>query len=107
MNNRKILTLEEVLNLKERPTLQMMVDLSVEDYTKYLYHKGVLKYIPQNCKITECWWDDFYQFEPTNIKYNGWFDEPIVQIKGIKDFFDLNNKPQWERSDYYMEKQIE
>ncbi|MCL2311537.1 MAG: hypothetical protein FWC41_03450 [Firmicutes bacterium] len=48
MQNRKILTLEEVLNLDRRPTLQEMVDLSKEDYTKYLYYKGIIKYIPEN-----------------------------------------------------------
>ena len=45
---RKIKTLNEVLNLNRRPTLQEMVDLSVEDYTKYLYYKGIIKYIPEN-----------------------------------------------------------
>ena len=48
MQNRKILTLEEVLNLDRRPTLQEMVDLSIEDYTKYLYEKGIIKYIPES-----------------------------------------------------------
>jgi len=47
MQNRKILTLEEVLKLNRRPTLQELVDLSIKDYTKYLYHKGVIKYIPE------------------------------------------------------------
>jgi len=46
MNNRKILTLNEILSLDRRPTLQEMVDLSIEDYTKYLYHKGIIKYLP-------------------------------------------------------------
>jgi len=48
MNDRKILTLNEVLNLDRRPTLQEMIDLSIEDYTKYLYQKGIIKYMPEN-----------------------------------------------------------
>jgi len=63
MNNRKILTLEEVLNLKERPTLQMMVDLSVEDYTKYLFEKGIIKYIPESGSVED------YR-DPEGYKYN-------------------------------------
>ena len=47
-NNRKILTLHEVLNLDRRPTLQEMVDLYIEDYTKYLFEKGIIKYMPKN-----------------------------------------------------------
>jgi hypothetical protein len=50
---RKIKTLNEVLNLNRRPTLQEMVDLSDEDYVKYLYHKGVIKYIPENYDLWE------------------------------------------------------
>jgi len=48
MNNRKILTLNEILSLDRRPTLQEMVDLSIEDYTKYLYAKGIIKFIPES-----------------------------------------------------------
>lgn len=44
---RKRLTLEEVLKLNRRPTLQEIVDLSLEDYVKYLYHKGVIEYAPE------------------------------------------------------------
>jgi hypothetical protein len=50
---RKTLTLNEVLNLNRKPTLQEMVDLSVEDYVKYLYHRGVIKYIPENYDLWE------------------------------------------------------
>ena len=46
MNNRKILTLDEILSLDRRPTLQEMVDLSIEDYTKYLFEKGIISRIP-------------------------------------------------------------
>ena len=60
MNNRKILTLEEVLNLNRRPTLQEMVDLSVEDYTKYLFEKGIIKYIPEDYDLWE------YDYEEDN-----------------------------------------
>ena len=45
---RKIKTLNEVLNLNRRPTLQEMVDLSVEDYVKYLYCEGIIKYMPES-----------------------------------------------------------
>jgi len=38
MKERKVLSLEEVLNLDRRPTLQEMIDLSTEDYIKYLYN---------------------------------------------------------------------
>ena len=51
MENRKILTLNEILSLDRRPTLQEMVDLSIEDYTKYLYHKGIIKYIPESGSV--------------------------------------------------------
>ena len=53
MQNRKILTLEEVLKLDRRPTLQEMVDLSLEDYTKYLYKKGIIKYIPESGNLED------------------------------------------------------
>ncbi|MCL2313093.1 MAG: hypothetical protein FWC41_11550 [Firmicutes bacterium] len=55
MQERKILTLTEVLNLDRRPTLQEMVDLSIEDYTKYLYYKGIIKYIPENLEDYDNW----------------------------------------------------
>ena len=47
MNNRKILTLKEVLNLDRKPTLQEMVDLSIEDYAKYLFNNGIINYAPE------------------------------------------------------------
>ena len=53
MQNRKKLSLEEVLKLDRRPTLQEMVDLSVEDYTKYLYKKGIIKYIPESGNLED------------------------------------------------------
>jgi len=64
MQKRKILTLEEVLNLDRRPTLQEMVDLSVEDYTKYLYIKGIIKYIPESGNVKN--YDDAYTYNPFN-----------------------------------------
>ncbi|MDR2834410.1 MAG: hypothetical protein LBV67_11915 [Streptococcaceae bacterium] len=54
MQNRKILSLNEVLNLDRRPTLQEMVDLavnSIEDYTKYLFEKGIIKYVPESGSV--------------------------------------------------------
>ena len=48
MQNRKILTLEEVLNLDRQPRLQEMLDLSPEDYIQYLYEKRIIKYIPES-----------------------------------------------------------
>ena len=47
MQNRKVLTLQEVLELERQPTLQEMVDLSLEDYAKYLYEKGIIDYAPE------------------------------------------------------------
>jgi hypothetical protein len=68
MQNRKILTLNEVLNLDRRPTLQEMVDLavnSIEDYTKYLFEKGIIKYVPENL-------EDYYlcESERNGSKYD-------------------------------------
>jgi len=60
MQERKILTLEEVLNLDRRPTLQEMVDLSIEDYTKYLYEKGIIKYIPESGNVDDYEYDGNY-----------------------------------------------
>jgi len=85
---RKTLTLNEILNLNRIPTLQEMVDLSVEDYTKYLYHKGVIKYIPEN----------IYNYQNNPDDENDFYfpDEDIVlelknpngseNINGIIDF---------------------
>jgi hypothetical protein len=66
MQDRKKLNLNEVLNLDRRPTLQEMVDLSIEDYTKYLYQKGI---IPEGFEIRfnedDNWIDDgTYDYDP-------------------------------------------
>jgi hypothetical protein len=56
IQNRKILSLNEVLNLDRRPTLQEMVDLavnSIENYTEYLFEKGIIKYLPENLEDYE------------------------------------------------------
>ena len=47
MQERKIKTLQEVLGLERQPTLQEIIDLSLEDYAKYLYHIGVINYAPE------------------------------------------------------------
>jgi hypothetical protein len=69
MQNRKILSLNEVLNLDRRPTLQEMVDLavnSIEDYTQYLYQKGIIKYIPERGSVIDYEYDenDFNDYYP-------------------------------------------
>jgi len=51
MNNRKILTLNEILSLDRRPTLQEMVDLSDEDYCKFLFERGVIPFIPEDFNL--------------------------------------------------------
>jgi len=71
MQNRKILTLEEVLNLNRRPTLQEMVDLSIEDYTKYLYEKGIIKYIPES--------GDLWDYNDDDDYFPGY--DPVLRIK--------------------------
>jgi len=48
MQERKILTLNECLELNRPITLQEAVDLSLEDYTKYLYYKKIINYIPES-----------------------------------------------------------
>ena len=55
MKDRKILTLHEVLNLDRRPTLQEMVDLYIEDYTKYLFEKGIIGRLPDFEKGEDIW----------------------------------------------------
>jgi len=77
MKNRKILTLNEILSLDRRPTLQEMVDLSIEDYTKYLYHKGIIKYIPESGSVNT---KESYQFGGYDVT-----DDLIVYLKeGLK-----------------------
>jgi hypothetical protein len=56
----------------------------------------VLKYIPQNGKITECEWNDFYH-NGTNIDYNSFVDDPVIQIKYNSNF----EEPLCERWDSY------
>ena len=55
MQKRKILTLEECLELERPLTLQEAVDLPLDTYKKYLYHCGILRYLPESLKdyITE------------------------------------------------------
>ena len=48
MQERKILTINECLELKRPLTLQEAVDLPINTYKEYLYHLGVIKYIPEN-----------------------------------------------------------
>ena len=74
MQNRKILTLEEVLELDRRPTLQEMVDLSVEDYTKYLYKKGIIRYIPESGNL-----EDYEQDE--NDEYDFYYPQNDVILE--------------------------
>jgi len=100
MQERKILTLEEVLNLDRRPTLQEMVDLSIEDYTKYLYHIGAIKYIPESGNLKDYEpdndWD--YDIELDTIlelkqpDYHISFDESMTEDEIINELKDANIK---------------
>jgi len=96
MQNRKILTLEEILNLDRRPTLQEMVDLSVEDYTKYLYYKRIIKYMPEsgNAKDYEPDYDDWNDYYPDNdvvLELNDPnLDEGILDNRASQCFWDFN-----------------
>jgi len=80
MQERKILTLEEVLNLDRQPRLQEMLDLSIEDYTKYLYHKGIIKYIPESGSV--------YDYEPDN----DWdYEVELDMVPVLKDtYYDIS-----------------
>jgi hypothetical protein len=77
MKERKILTLEEVINLDRRPTLQEMVDLSNEDYVKYLYHRGIIKYIPESGNLED------YEHNDDDNRYNAYYD-PVIELKDTK-----------------------
>ena len=84
---RKIKTLNEVLNLNRRPTLQEIVDLSDEDYARYLYGKGVIKYIPESRNI-----NDYKPIEENDDYYPEY--DPALEIKS-PDFefnFDVDSK---------------
>ena len=89
MKERKILTLNEVLNLNRRPTLQEMVDLSLEDYTMYLYKKGIIKYIPEDLMEYDNW-DD----------YDPW-DDLVLMLKlpdedhNLYEYYDENDLDVW------------
>ena len=77
MQNRKILTLEEVLKLKRRPTLQEMVDLTHEEYVMYLYEKGIIDYIPENYDL----WDYGYDYNNYDSnRYEPW-EDPVLLLK--------------------------
>ncbi|MCL2311725.1 MAG: hypothetical protein FWC41_04445 [Firmicutes bacterium] len=103
MQNRKILSLEEVLKLDRRPTLQEMVDLSIEDYTKYLYHKGIIKYIPEECNAMYYMEDDYdpnddviysliHEIENSSLSEScDYWDKP--------DTFILNESEEWNAPD--------
>ena len=106
---RKALTLSEVLNLNRRPTLQEMVDLSDEDYTKYLYHKGIIKYIPENYDLLEEFGSKLItngeeltkNYIPQNdIVYQlrqSWYgeDEPDNECADLQEGFILNESEEW------------
>jgi hypothetical protein len=109
MQERKILTLEKVLNLDRRPTLQEMVDLSIEDYTKYLYHKGIIKYIPedydlwefareQDCNDTRDLWIDYItEFDIIHTLRSSWYSGPDDEFGywDVSEGFTLNESEEW------------
>ena len=98
MQDRKILTLEEVLNLNRKPTLQEMVDLSIEDYTKYLYYKGIIKYIPESGTVWNYVEDKLNEWG-CNIEYDP-NDDAILYLKGdvIDEWDSLENSPKLNES---------
>ena len=55
MHNRKILTLNECIELERPITLQEAVDMPLDTYKEYLYHKGILRYLPEKLEeyVTE------------------------------------------------------
>jgi hypothetical protein len=94
---RKILTLKEVLMLNRRPTLQEMVDLSNEDYTKFLYCRGVIPYIPENCDLWEFEFDTSQNYEPD--------EDPVLLLKDsdYQEYYhrtELLNKPLYESEEW-------
>jgi len=105
MQNRKKLTLEECLKLKRQPTLQEMVDLSVEDYTKYLYYKGIIKYIPENLADYEPV-DEYDGYYPCNdIAFqlkNPYYEEILEEYLNSDDEDELNesNEDEFDSSLY-------
>ena len=84
MQDRKVLTLNEVLNLDRRPTLQEMVDLSIEDYTKYLYQKGIIKYMPEKLE----------DYEPTNDNDYDPDCDVVLELHNpkLEENYDLDNR---------------
>jgi len=75
MQERKILTLNECLELNRPITLQEAVDLSLEDYTKYLYCKKIINYIPESL-------DKYVSEKNEDFMYRPEFDI-ILKLKGF------------------------
>ena len=99
MKNRKILTLNEILSLDRRPTLQEMVDLSIEDYTKYLFEKGIIKYIPESGSVVD--------YEPKNNKDYYPFDDIVLRLKdGTIENHGGVFECCWDKNDYFLNRPI-
>ena len=79
MHNRRILTLNECLELERPITLQEAMDLPLDTYTKYLYYRGILKYLPES--LVNYTLENLEDKE----KYHYYSDLDIVlMLKGIK-----------------------
>ena len=97
MKDRKILTSHEVLNLDRRPTLQEMVDLSIEDYTKYLFEKGIIKYIPESGSAYD--YEDIPD-ENNHITYNQ-LGDPVLSLQADDYYIEIGSRDA--RQCYWMD----
>ena len=104
MNNRKILTLNEILSLYRRPTLQEMVDLSDEDYCKFLFERGVIKYIPEDYELYDYKQENNKDYNPLYdtvllLRYGGYTDDDRELEKILWNEkpigFSLNKSEEW------------
>ena len=88
---RKVLTLNECLELERPLTLQEAVDLPLDVYKEYLYHRGILRYLPE--KLEEYITENKYEYIAENDKDNDTDYDPsidiVLDLKGFE--FDLDD----------------
>lgn len=73
MQERKTLTLNECLELERPLTLQEAVDLPLDTYKKYLYHRGILRHLPEN--LEDYVYDGGNDYNPE--------DDYVLKLKNI------------------------
>ena len=102
MENRKILTFDELIKLDRRPTLQEMVDVSDETYCKYLFHKGIIPHIPKNYDLINEFAhiptnDYVLQADIVNQLRQSWYgeDEPDNDTTEFDAGFNLTESQEW------------